>query len=149
MLTPDAERAVEVITALGGRPLLVGGCVRDRLLGIESKDIDIEVHGPVSPEALIEALSAEGRVDAVGMSFGVIKFGRDVDISFPRRDSKTSSGHTGFTIEVDQTMTVLEALSRRDFTINSMAMDPLTDELIDPFHDDRCVRVWCADLPSR
>jgi hypothetical protein len=133
MLTPDAERAVAVITALGGRPLLVGGSVRDRLLGIESKDIDIEVHGPVSWLQLTEALAEHGRVDTVGAAFGVIKFGRDVDISFPRRDSKTGSGHTGFMIDVDPTMTVEEALSRRDFTMNSMAMDLNTNKLIDPF----------------
>ena len=72
MLTPDAERAVEVITALGGRPLLVGGCVRDRLLGIESKDIDIEVHGPVSPEALIEALEVLKRGEEQRVGGGAI-----------------------------------------------------------------------------
>ncbi len=132
-LTPDAERAVAVITSLGGRPLLVGGFVRDWLLGIESKDIDIEVHGPVSPSQLEAALRKVGRVDAVGASFGVLKFGHDVDVSFPRRDSRTGDGHTGFTIEVDQSMTVEEALSRRDFTINSIAFDPVTGLFRDPF----------------
>lgn len=118
---------------LGGRGLLVGGFVRDQALGIESKDIDIEIHGPVDPDALVAWLSQHGKVDAVGVSFGVIKFNQDVDISFPRRDSKTGDGHQGFTVTVDQTMTIEEALSRRDFTINSMALDPLTGELIDPF----------------
>ena len=133
MLTTDANKAVNVIRKLGGRPLLVGGCVRDHILGIKSKDIDIEVHGPVTPVQVQNALLEVGRVDAVGMSFGVLKFGRDVDISFPRRDSRTGDGHTGFTIQVDPTMTIEEALSRRDFTINSMAMDTATGEVIDPF----------------
>lgn len=133
-LTHDADVAVQVIAFLGGWPLIVGGAVRDHFLGTQSKDIDIEVHGPVSPEALIEALRKHGRVDTVGMSFGVIKFGRDVDISFPRRDSKTGEGHTGFAIEFDWSMTVKEALARRDFTINSIAIDPITNEVIDPFH---------------
>lgn len=132
-LTRDAQTAVEVITGLGGTALLVGGFVRDQVLGIESKDIDIEVHGFVAPEVLIRRLQSHGRVDTVGQSFGVIKFGHDVDISFPRRDSKTGEGHTGFTIEFDSTMTVTEALSRRDFTINSMALDAVTGELHDPF----------------
>lgn len=132
-LTRDAQTAVEVITGLGGTALLVGGFVRDQALGIESKDIDIEVHGFVAPEVLIRRLQSHGRVDTVGQSFGVIKFGHDVDISFPRRDSKTGEGHTGFTIEFDSTMTVTEALSRRDFTINSMALDAVTGELHDPF----------------
>lgn len=131
--TADAETAVQVIASLGGRPLLVGGFVRDCFLRIESKDIDIEVHGPVSPDDLRVALSKHGRVDAVGMSFGVLKFGRDVDVSFPRRDSKTGEGHTGFAIEFDQDMTVEEALARRDFTINSIAIDAITGEVIDPF----------------
>lgn len=133
MLTQDAETAVQVITALGGRALLVGGFVRDQFLGIESSDIDIEVHGPVDPDTLIAALQAHGRVDLVGISFGVIKFGRDVDISFARRDSKTGVGHTGFSIEFDTTITVEEALARRDFTINSIAVDAVTGEIIDPF----------------
>ena len=132
-LTADAEAAIKVIKSLGGRPLLVGGCVRDHFLGLESKDIDIEVHGPVTPQQVRLALAEVGRVDAVGMSFGVLKFGRDVDVSFPRRDSKTGAGHCGFKIEVDQTMTVQEALSRRDFTINSIAMDPTTGVIEDPF----------------
>lgn len=133
LLTSDARKAVEVIRGLGGRPLLVGGCIRDHFLGIESKDIDIEVHGPVEPKKLQWELAQVGRVDVVGMSFGVLKFGRDVDISFPRRDSKTGDGHNGFTIQVDSTMTVEEALGRRDFTINSVAMDASTGVIIDPF----------------
>lgn len=132
-LTKDAQTVVEVVTMLGGHALLVGGCVRDQVLGIESKDIDIEVHGPVTPEALIRHLEIRGRVDTVGQSFGVIKFGQDVDVSFPRRDSKSGAGHTGFTVEFDQDMTVEEALSRRDFTINSIAVDAVTGEWHDPF----------------
>lgn len=111
----------------------MGGCVRDDILGIESKDIDIEVHGPCSWLLLTEELAKQGRVDLVGASFGVMKFGQDVDISFPRRDSKTRGGHTGFMIDVDPTMTVEEALSRRDFTMNAIAFDPITGEFIDPF----------------
>lgn len=132
-MTRDAQLAVDVISRLGGRPLIVGGAVRDHLLGMPSKDIDIEVHGNVSWLQLTESLSALGRVDTVGAAFGVLKFGRDVDISFPRRDSKVRPGHTGFLADVDPTMTTTEALSRRDFTINSIAFDPQTGDFIDPF----------------
>lgn len=132
-LTRDAELAIDTIRAAGGRPLIVGGSVRDWLLGIPSKDIDIEVHGYVEPEAIQKALAKVGKVDAVGMSFGVLKFGYDVDISFPRRDSKTGEGHTGFAIQVDPTMSIEEAMSRRDFTINAMGYDPLTHLVVDPF----------------
>lgn len=132
-ITPEAERAVAAIVAVGGRPFLVGGCVRDWIIGVESKDIDIEVHGPVSVDVVETVLRTIGRVDAVGKSFGVLKFGREVDISFPRRDSKSGDGHTGFSIEIDQSMSTTEALARRDFTINSIAVDAVTHEIFDPF----------------
>lgn len=132
-ITPDAALAVEAITAIGGRALFVGGCVRDMIIGVESKDIDIEVHGPVTVDEVEAALRKIGRVDAVGKSFGVLKFGRDVDVSFPRRDSKTGAGHTGFSVELDLDLTLEEALSRRDFTMNSIAVDAVTGDVIDPF----------------
>lgn len=113
--------------------MFVGGCVRDWFIGVESKDIDIEVHGPVSVDQVEVALAKIGRVDAVGKSFGVLKFGQDVDVSFPRRDSKTGDGHTGFAVEFDQSMSVTDALARRDFTMNSIAVDAATGEFIDPF----------------
>lgn len=137
ILTPEAEIACAVISSTGARPLIVGGAVRDHFLDIESKDIDIEVHGgpeTVTPEFIKFLLSAHGRVDAVGIQFGVLKFGQGVDVSFPRRDSKTGAGHTGFAIEFDRTMTIEEALSRRDFTCNSIAFDTWTQTFIDPFH---------------
>lgn len=137
-LTPEAERAIGAIAAIGGRPLLVGGCVRDHLLGVESKDIDIEVHGPVSVERVATVLRELGKVDEVGKSFGVLKMG-GLDISFPRRDRRIGDGHTGFAIEIDHDMTVEEALERRDFTINSIAYDPIIRQYIDPFGGRRAL----------
>ena len=71
----------------------------------------------------------------IGKAFGVIKFrddeGNDYDFSLPRRDSKTGEGHTGFDVQVDPNMSPKEAASRRDFTFNSIAYDPLTNELHD------------------
>ena len=131
--TPEADQAVAAIIAVGGRPLFVGGCVRDWFLGVKSKDIDIEVHGPVSVDQVEQALSRVGRVDAVGKSFGVLKFGHEVDVSFPRRDSKTGAGHTGFRVDLGLDLSVEEALSRRDFTMNSIAIDAQTGEVFDPF----------------
>lgn len=131
-LGADADKAVGVISRVGGRSLVVGGWVRDQVLGLDSKDVDIEVHG-ASPGVVGAALSRAGKVDAVGLAFGVLKFGADVDVSFPRRESKTGEGHKGFDIAFDPTMTVAEALGRRDFTINSLAFDPRSGEVIDPF----------------
>ncbi len=74
-----------------------------------------------------------GRVDAVGESFTVLKIG-NIDVSLPRRESKTGPGHRGFTVEGDPDLSFVEAARRRDFTINAIAQDPLTSEIIDPFN---------------
>jgi tRNA nucleotidyltransferase (CCA-adding enzyme) len=119
-----------------GRPRLVGGGVRDWLLGRESKDFDIEVAG-VDFEALHRALTPFGPTDVVGRSFGVIKVrnhtsGAEYDFSLPRRESKTGAGHRGFAVEPDPTLSDAESAARRDFTINAIALDPFTGDLIDP-----------------
>jgi tRNA nucleotidyltransferase (CCA-adding enzyme) len=134
-LPDDLTRLLREVPALS-RAYLVGGCVRDSLLGIAHKDFDLEVYG-VDYETLARQLSAHGRVDLVGKSFGVIKFsgqsGGQWDFSLPRRDSKMSAGHKGFEIEVDPDIDPKVAASRRDFTINALAFDPRTGEYLDFF----------------
>jgi len=125
--------ALSVATAVrdaGGRALLVGGWVRDRLLGLASKDIDIEVFG-LPTTRLRATLEALGRVETVGESFQVYKLG-DIDVSLPRRESKAGHGHRGFDVTGDPEMSIEEASRRRDFTINAISWDPLTDEYFDP-----------------
>lgn len=128
----------------GGTALLVGGCVRDmHLMGSKPKDYDIEVYG-LEVAKVRELLESMGRVDAVGASFGVfkLKVGSDeYDVSLPRRDSKPiEDAHKGrgrgFIVSPDPWMTVEEAAARRDYTINSMAYDPLEDLLHDPFNGE-------------
>jgi tRNA nucleotidyltransferase (CCA-adding enzyme) len=116
----------------GGRALMVGGCVRDRLMGLEAKDWDVEVYG-VEPARLRSLLDRMGRVNVVGEAFTVYKLGRDLDVSLPRRERKTGRGHRAFYIEGDPSMSFEEAARRRDFTVNAILEDPLTGELIDPF----------------
>lgn len=124
----------ELVKSSGGRALLVGGCVRDRLLGGEPKDFDIEVYG-LSPEALQQTLSRKFDLDLVGVSFGVIKLhGHDIDIALPRRETKLGEGHRAFEMEYDPNLPIEEASSRRDFTVNAIYMDPLTEEIIDPWN---------------
>lgn len=120
------------IAAAGGRALVVGGYVRDRILGRETKDHDLEVYG-LRLEELERVLSGIGDVIAVGRSFGVLKVkGLDCDISIPRRDSKTGRGHRGFLVDLDPHLGYADASRRRDLTMNSMALDPLTGEILDP-----------------
>jgi len=121
-----------VIHEAGGRALLVGGCVRDQLLGIEPKDWDLEVY-QLAPTRLREILDSFGSVNAVGEAFTVYKLGHDLDVSLPRRERKSGRGHRAFVIEGDPAMGVEDASRRRDFTINAIHQDPLNGELIDPF----------------
>jgi tRNA nucleotidyltransferase (CCA-adding enzyme) len=116
----------------GGRALMVGGCVRDRLMGWEAKDWDVEVYG-VEPAALRRMLDRLGRVNVVGEAFTVYKLDQEFDVSLPRRERKAGRGHRGFVIEGDPSMSVEEATRRRDFTINAILEDPLTGEVLDPF----------------
>jgi tRNA nucleotidyltransferase (CCA-adding enzyme) len=136
MASPTPEKILRLARAVGeagGRALLVGGCVRDRLMGREVKDWDVEVYG-VEPADLRLLLARFGRVNVVGEAFTVYKLGQDVDVSIPRRERKTGRGHQGFYIEGDPSMSFEQAARRRDFTVNAILEDPLADgEIIDPY----------------
>ncbi|HWQ32807.1 MAG TPA: HD domain-containing protein [Blastocatellia bacterium] len=120
----------------GGRALLVGGWVRDRLRGEPSADYDLEVYH-LEPARLRALIAAHGLVNAVGEAFTVYKVRLNaqltVDVSLPRRESKTGRGHRAFVVTGDPQMSFEEAARRRDFTINAIMYDPLADEFIDPF----------------
>lgn len=120
----------------GGTPILVGGAVRDYLMGRSSKDLDVEVFG-LHYNQLIPILKKFGKVSAVGKAFGVLKLsvgGKHLDFSLPRNDRKTGSGHKGFHIQTNPEMTFREAASRRDFTINALGYNLITGEILDEFH---------------
>ncbi|MBK8856927.1 MAG: polynucleotide adenylyltransferase [Opitutaceae bacterium] len=142
-LPAELSPVLEAVRRIG-RPRLVGGGVRDWLLGLESTDFDIEVGGASFAE-LHHALAPFGATDVVGRSFGVIKLrrgGNEYDFSLPRRESKTGRGHRGFAVEPDPLLSDADAAARRDFTINAIAFDPFTKAVIDP-HGGR------ADLQAR
>jgi tRNA nucleotidyltransferase (CCA-adding enzyme) len=129
-----------------GRPRLVGGGVRDWLLGKEAKDFDVEVAG-VDFETLRRALGPFGATDVIGRSFGVVKVrsaasGAEYDFSLPRRESKSGAGHRGFEVAADPSLGDAEAAARRDFTVNAIAYDPFSATLVDPHHGQ-------ADLKAR
>jgi tRNA nucleotidyltransferase (CCA-adding enzyme) len=127
------ETAVAIareVRAAGGRALIVGGWVRDRLLGIDDKDIDVEVFG-IDADSLKALLSRFGSVNTVGESFTVYKVG-DLDVSLPRRESKVGRGHKAFAVTGDPSLSIDEAARRREFTINAISWDPFTRENLDP-----------------
>ena len=141
-MNDTVEMTIELATAIrraGGRGMLVGGCVRDELMGIEPKDLDLEVYG-VEPPKLREILERFGEVFAVGEAFAVYKVGRNLDVSIPRRERKSGKGHRGFVIEGDPSMSFEEACSRRDFTVNAILKDQLTGEIVDPFGGIKDIR---------
>jgi len=120
------------VRARGGRALVVGGWVRDRLLGIDSKDVDVEIFG-VPANDLPGLLDPFGNVEPIGQSFPVYKIGT-IDIGLPRRESKAGRGHKGFVVEGDPSMSIDDAARRRDFTVNAILWDPLTTQYEDPFN---------------
>jgi tRNA nucleotidyltransferase (CCA-adding enzyme) len=116
----------------GGRALVVGGWVRDRLMGRPSKDLDLEVYG-LPADRVKALLAAFGSVNTVGESFTVYKVA-GVDVALPRRESKTGRGHRAFEVSGDPYLSFEDAARRRDFTVNAIAWDPLTGEYLDPFN---------------
>lgn len=133
MLPQIVSKLATAVRDHGGQAKLVGGCVRDELMGVEPKDWDLEVYG-VEPGKLREMLDSFGEVNVVGEAFTVYKLGNDLDVSLPRRERKVGRGHRGFVVEGDPGMSFEEACSRRDFTVNAILKDPLTGEIVDPFH---------------
>lgn len=128
---------IDAIHAAGGKVYEVGGVVRDRLLGLPSKDADLLVTG-VPAAALKSLLEKLGEVHLVGQSFGVLKFkpkghvGEPIDIALPRVERSTGAGHRDFEVNFDHTLPVEVDLARRDFTVNAIAQDLKTGELVDP-----------------
>jgi tRNA nucleotidyltransferase (CCA-adding enzyme) len=134
MISEAVIQFCRAVRQADGRALLVGGWVRDFARGVQSVDYDVEVYG-VEAAALRALLDRQGKVDAVGEAFTVYKVRlRDnkksfvVDVSLPRRESKTGRGHRGFVVEGDPHMSFAEAARRRDFTINAMMYDPLAHD---------------------
>lgn len=131
--TEMARKIAELVSRQGGRVFYVGGYVRDRLSGIDSDDVDIEVHG-ISPSQLEEILDTLGQRIAVGESFGIYNLkGCPLDIAMPRKEELRGRGHRDFDIIVDPFIGTEAAARRRDFTFNAMMQDVLTGEIIDHF----------------
>jgi len=125
------------VSEAGGQALLVGGAVIDTLNERQPKDWDIEVFGLSFDD--LAALFTDKGPKMVGREFGILKLsasecdGLDIDLNVPRRDNHIGAGHKDLMVDLDPGMTFEEACRRRDFTINAMAVDLSTGELVDPF----------------
>ena len=128
-----ARALAEAVAAEGGRSYYVGGYVRDRLLGLDNKDIDIEVHG-IPVESLERILDSLGERLSMGASFGIMGLRHyALDIAMPRSETATGRGHKDFAVYVDPFLGPEKAARRRDFTMNALMEDVLTGEILDFF----------------
>ena len=131
-LTQLGHSLAQDVNRAGGRLLLVGGCVRDTFFNSIPSEIDCEVQG-LSLSQLKSSLSSKYQCVEVGKAFGVLKLrGLPAELSLPRTETKTGTGHKGFSIEVDPHLPFERSCQRRDFTINAIGYDPLSGELLDP-----------------
>lgn len=146
-LAPDhlrdaCRRVCERVRAGGGRALAVGGCVRDAHLGRACRDVDLEVFG-LDPEGIAQILAPHFPLDQVGRAFAVLKLrGLPIDLSVPVRGRGEAATWA-------PELTPEEAAARRDFTIDAIALDPLSGEVIDPLDGrgdlERGILRHCSD----
>lgn len=128
-----AETIAGAVKVAGGTVYYVGGCVRDKLMGVPFDDIDIEVHG-ITSDTLDNILSEIGHKREVGLSFGIWGLdGVDIDIAMPRLEEATGKGHRDFKTYTDPFIGTEKAAMRRDFTVNAIMENVLTHELVDHY----------------
>ena len=136
-LSDDAVNNVMHAVTGRGNVYVVGGAVRDTVLGRVPKDVDLMVQG-IPMDDLQSLLSTlPGRVDLTGKAFGVLRYkspdGSEVEIALPRREQTTGEGHKDFDVQYDPYLSVEDDLQRRDFTGNAMAVNLNDGTLTDPY----------------
>ena len=119
------------INQAGGRLYLVGGAVRDKILGKENKDEDYCLTG-ISQEEFLK-LFPNAKVQGKAFSVFILE---NKEFAMARTEAKTGLGHKNFKINTNN-ITIEEDLKRRDITINAIAQDVLTGEIIDPFNGEK------------
>lgn len=145
MYIPEIVNKVsKKLQSINAKAIIVGGYVRDSLMNCsDSKDIDIEVYGVQDIDVLKSTLEVFGPIHEVGKSFGVLKMtaeGYDLDISLPRLESKTGSGHKGFTVSLHADISFEQASSRRDFTMNAIGYDIHEQVYLDPHNGKKDIK---------
>ena len=134
MNKPIEYQIAELVAQKGGKTYYVGGFVRDLIQGRKSKDIDIEVHG-IDEDTLVSILSKVGKPLSYGKQFGIYSLeNENIDIALPRIETNIGKGHRDFDVSINPYIDIKTAIKRRDFTINAIYKDVLTEEIIDPFN---------------
>ncbi len=134
---PLVSSVLDTISGLEGIPVIVGGAVRDWIMGVPYDDVDVEIFNIDSVEHLQFLLKPLGRLELVGRVFGVCRYKSPdgtVDFTMPRREHKIREGHAGFDVDLDPTLSFREAAIRRDFTMNAIGLDWLKNEVLDPYN---------------
>ncbi len=112
----DYRGLIEDIWSAGGQAYLVGGWVRDMLLGRDSEDVDLEVIG-LPRRKFEEILKRYGKYYRCGRAYEIYILGHDVEISY-----------------IEEAVEVRESARRRDFTINSLYYNPLEGKVYDYYN---------------
>ena len=130
-----SRRLAQFFDERGYELYLVGGAVRDALLGAESQELDFATSSPPAKTAeLLEEFGSHATY-RIGEKFGTIGSvlgDRTVEVTTYRSREVYATGSRKPVVEFGRTLE--EDLSRRDFTINAIASHPTTGTLIDPFH---------------
>lgn len=150
-LPPPLLRLIEQLALAGIKSILVGGFVRDAFSGHPTNDLDIELYGVTSIEALETLIKPFGKLNLIGKSFGVLKLsyaGFTIDFAPPRTESKSGFGHKGFDVKWQSDIDFTAAARRRDFTINAIGYDPIEQKILDPYggiEDLAAKKLVCVD----
>lgn len=128
----EIKRIAKIIEQNGGRLYLVGGAVRDSLLNRPIYDKDYCITG-IDKDKFIELFP---KAIPRGKAFEVFDL-EGCEFALARTEKKTGKGHKNFEITTNKNITIEEDLKRRDLSINAIAKDVLTNEIIDPFNRNR------------
>ena len=134
-------RILNSIVAAGGKPMIVGGAVRDFIMGTDSADCDVEVYG-MCADKLAATIRPFGSVCEVGKAFGIVKLrseGEEFDFSLPRTENKVGIGHKDYNVAVDPFMSPRAAAARRDFTMNSVYYDYIEGVVVDHYYGGEAI----------
>lgn len=133
----EIKKIAKLIEEKGGRLYLVGGAVRDMLINKSISDADYCVVGLNKYEFVELFPESFSR----GKSFEVFDLNGS-EFALARKEIKIGEGHKAFKITTGKNITIEEDLERRDITINAIAQDVLTEEIIDPYKRDRRYKKW-------